>query len=153
MLNPGAYRSIGYIRNVNRKQPATPASRKQCTFSKPLRNLELTVVSDTVCSRWFRPIHCDFIAAFSRWVSSAWSMEIAITALRIPVLTSVCVEKSRFDAFFCFRDRKLIGRSIRGAGGSESGVLYKLYGGGRDSPIAFSDDRLVRWKFFTVCTR
>ena len=47
-------------------EPATPASRTQCTFSKLLIFLDLAGVSTTFCSRWFHPIRCDFVAAFSK---------------------------------------------------------------------------------------
>src|SRR5712692_1925849 len=45
-------------------EPATPASRTQCTSSKLLIFLVVTSVSATFCSRSFHPIRCDFVAAF-----------------------------------------------------------------------------------------
>ena len=46
-------------------EPTTPASRTQCTFSKLLIFLDVTVVSVTFCSRSFHPFRCDFVAAFA----------------------------------------------------------------------------------------
>jgi hypothetical protein len=43
-------------------EPATPASRKQCSFSKSLILHICPCASTSFCSRWIELIHCDFIA-------------------------------------------------------------------------------------------
>jgi hypothetical protein len=45
-------------------EPATPASRTQCVFSKSLIFIAMAAAIPTFCSRSFHPIHCDFIAMF-----------------------------------------------------------------------------------------
>src|SRR4051794_25859450 len=57
----GSKKYLNLLVGVAGFEPATPASRTQCIFSKPLIYLEVAGVSATICSRRFGPIHCDIV--------------------------------------------------------------------------------------------